>query len=142
MHSFQRDLDERLDYSLALIYRNDLQLVRLSISETLCMEIFPSRNLRYESKSKLHFNCLTCTSNGSPLQGKGRLVALSAQAALGQFKKLWKNKSEDLKLWVCSLSCLPHTRCCFDVQKWRSNSSILEWQIKAPEEFALVVYHS
>lgn len=35
-------------------------------------------------------------------QGKGRLVALCCQASLGQFKKLWKGKSEALKIWVDS----------------------------------------
>ena len=55
------------------------------------------------------------------LKGKGRLVALCSQAALGQFKKLWRGKSEELKLWVtvnfATLAKIaPSTLCELDIQ--------------------------
>lgn len=55
--SLTGELNEKLDYSLVLVYRTDLNL------------------------------------------SKGRLISLCSHATLGQFKKLWKAKSEDLKLW-------------------------------------------
>lgn len=47
---------------------------------------------------KLDYSLVLVYRTDLPLS-KGRLISLCSHATLGQFKKLWKGKSEELKLW-------------------------------------------